>query len=85
MPPQPEPWIISQRIQIGSRLRGLREWRNLSQEDLGHIAGTSAHSVYRAENGKTAMNLDHLMLYARELKVPLVWFFTNDPLPTGDH
>lgn len=81
MSAQPEPWIINQRIQIGSRLRALREWRNLSQEDLGHIAGTSAHSVYRAENGRTAMNLDHLMLYARQLKVPLVWFFTSDPFP----
>jgi transcriptional regulator with XRE-family HTH domain len=79
--PQPEPWIIDQRIQIGSRLRGLREWRNLSQEDLGHAAGTSAHSVYRAENGKTALNLDHLMLYARELGAPLIWFFNDEPLP----
>lgn len=81
--PLPEPWIARQRIQIGGRLRDLREWRNLSQEDLGHAAGTSAHSVLRAEKGQTALSLDHLMRYARELNVPLVWFFTDDSLPTG--
>jgi transcriptional regulator with XRE-family HTH domain len=85
VPTPPEPWIINQRIQIGSRLRALREWRNLSQEDLGLAAGLSAYSVYRAEHGVTSLNLDHLMRYARVLKVPLVWFFTdNSELPGDD-
>lgn len=83
--PQPESWIIAQRIQIGSRLCALREHRDVSQEALGLAVGLSKDSVYRAEKGRTSQNLDHLMLYARELKVPLVWFFTDDPIPTCHH
>jgi transcriptional regulator with XRE-family HTH domain len=83
--PQPEPWIITQRVQIGSRLRALREWRNLSQEALGHAAGLSKDSVYRAEHGVTGLNLDHLMMYARVLKVSLSWFFADEwDLPADD-
>lgn len=83
--PQPESWIIAQRIQVGSRLRALREHRDVSQEALGLAVGLSKDSVYRAENGRTSQNLDHLMLYARELKVPLVWLFTDDPIPASHH
>jgi transcriptional regulator with XRE-family HTH domain len=82
--PQPETWIITQRLQVGSRLRALREHRDVSQEALGLAVGLSKDSVYRAENGRTALNLDHLMRYARELRVPLAWFFTDEPLPAGN-
>ena len=38
-------------VALGQAIRQLREAKELSQEDLAHLAGVTTHSVSRIENG----------------------------------
>ncbi len=73
-----DPWLMSQRLAVGDRLRRLREWRNLRQPDLAERAGLSRYTVYRAELGTSPLNADHAHLFARALSVPVEWLFADD-------
>lgn len=79
-----DPWLLARRREIGTRLRNLREWRNLSQEDLGHEAGLSRDSVIRYEAGSRAMRIDEIHLLTRALNVPPAWLLNDDPLPSDE-
>lgn len=69
---------MSQRIQVGARIRSLRLDRNLTQERLAERAGISRDSIIYAETGRKAASLDNLHLIARALGVPITWLFVND-------
>lgn len=77
MPPL-DSWLMSQRLQVGGRLRSLREWRNLRQPRLAELAGVSRDTVYRVENATRALSADAAYLLSRALGVPVTWLFTDD-------
>ena len=69
---------MSHRLQVGGRLRSLREWRDLRQPHLAERAGVSRDTVYRVEGGTRALNADAAYLLARALRVPVIWLFSDD-------
>ena len=56
---------------VADRVRAVRVWRNLTQEQLAHAAGVSPRSVTGVESGRTGVLLDKLFLLARALDVPV--------------
>jgi transcriptional regulator with XRE-family HTH domain len=72
-----DPWLMSQRLAVGDRLRRLREWRNLRQSGLAELVGLSRYTVYRVELGTVSMTADQAHLFARALDVPVGWLFTD--------
>lgn len=78
MLPDIDPWLMSRRLQVGSRLRSLRESRNLRQAHLGERASLSRDTIWRIENGTRAVDSDQAHLIARALGVPVAWLFSDD-------
>ena len=67
---------------IGSRLRQLREQKQLSQGDIEERTGLLRCYVSRVENGHTVPSLETLERFAGVLDVPLYQlFFTEDEVP----
>ena len=64
-------------MEIGRKLRKLREERNLSQGDLEERTGLLRCYTSRVENGYTVPSISTLVKYARALDVPLYRFFTD--------
>jgi transcriptional regulator with XRE-family HTH domain len=62
--------VLTERHQVGKRIRDLRTDRGLSQERLAHAAGIARDTVYRTENGTYSVSLDTLILIAHALRVP---------------
>ena len=82
---RPEPWIMRYRLEAGSRIRSLREARNLSQEDLSELAGVDRKTVNRLETGARALTIDQAARLARALDgIPVDWFFRDDWELPGD-
>ena len=77
-------------MQIGTRLRELREAKNLSQGDKR--TGLLRTYTSRVEHGHTVPSIATLEKYATALEVPLYRFFTDEvavkapklPNPKGD-
>ena len=69
---------MAHRLQIGSRVRSLREWRNLRQPGLAERAHLSRDTIWRIENGVRPMDADQAHLIARALAVPVTWLFADD-------
>jgi transcriptional regulator with XRE-family HTH domain len=66
---------------IGTRLRELREGKNLSQGDMEKRTGLLRCYTSRVENGHTLPTLETLEKYARALEVPLYRFFFDGDQP----
>lgn len=73
MPSDPLPaWVLTRRRQIGDNIRAARTARNLSQEKLAELAGgLDRKTVNRIEQGTHATLIDHLLVIADALGVPL--------------
>ncbi len=72
MPSDPPPaWVLTRRHQIGDRIRTARTGRKLSQEKLAELAGLDRKTVNRIEQGTHSTLIDHLLLIADALHVPL--------------
>jgi transcriptional regulator with XRE-family HTH domain len=69
---------------IGSRLRQLREQKQMSQGDIEERTGLLRCYVSRVENGHTVPSLETLVRFAGVLDVPLYQLFYSgeDPPPT---
>lgn len=61
------------RRKVGSKLRGMRELRHLSQEKLGRLSGLSGKFVGEVERGEKSISLDSLHHVAKALKVRVPW------------
>jgi transcriptional regulator with XRE-family HTH domain len=77
-------------MEIGHKLRGLREEKHLSQVDIGKRAGLLQCYVSRVERGRTIPNVETLEKFANVLGIPLYRLFTDGEsvrtpklLPTG--
>jgi len=64
-------------MEIGRKLRQIREGKNLSQGDLEKKTGLLRCYTSRVENGYTVPSVETLVKYARALDVPLYRFFTD--------
>lgn len=72
MPSDPLPdWVPARRRQIGDRIRAARGERKLSQEKLAEAVDLDRKTVNRIEQGTHATLIDHLLLIADALDVPL--------------
>jgi transcriptional regulator with XRE-family HTH domain len=68
---------------IGTRLKKLREERNLSQGDIEKRTGLLRCYISRVENGHTVPSLETLERLAASLELPLYHlFFEGDEPPT---
>ena len=70
-------------MEIGRRLRELREAKHLSQGDIEKKTGLLRCYTSRVENGYTVPSVDTLEKYARALEVPLYRFFTDGQTVKG--
>ena len=64
---------------IGTRLRRLREDKNLSQGDIEERTGLLRCYISRVENGHTVPSLETLAKIAGSLEIPLGQFFAEEP------
>jgi transcriptional regulator with XRE-family HTH domain len=65
-------------IDVGSRLRTLREARNLSLRALASASGLSANALSMIERGKTSPSVSTLYKLADALGVSITAFFQTD-------
>lgn len=72
MPTDPLPdWVPVRRRAIGDSIRAERKRQKISQERLGELAGLDRKTINRIEQGTHATRIDHLLLIADALDVPL--------------
>ncbi|WP_371624031.1 helix-turn-helix domain-containing protein [Streptomyces sp. NBC_01116] len=72
MPTDPLPdWVPVRRRAIGDTVRAARTAAGLTQEGLAGRAGLDRKTVNRLEQGITSPLLDHLLVIADALGVPL--------------
>ncbi|MBZ6250589.1 helix-turn-helix domain-containing protein [Streptomyces olivaceus] len=72
MPSDPLPdWVPARRRQIGDQIRAARSEQKISQEKLAEAVGLDRKTVNRIEQGAHSALLDHLLLIADALDVPL--------------
>jgi transcriptional regulator with XRE-family HTH domain len=64
-------------MEIGQKLRELREEKHLSQGDIQHKTGLLRCYTSRVENGYTVPSIETLEKFARALEIPLYRFFTD--------
>lgn len=64
-------WVPARRQAIGSNVRAERARQKLTQERLAEQVGLDRKTISRIENGAHATLLDHLILIADALGVPL--------------
>jgi transcriptional regulator with XRE-family HTH domain len=64
-------------MEIGPRLRELREGKRLTQGDIENKTGLLRCYISRVEKGHTIPNVETLEKFARALKIPLYRLFTD--------
>ena len=67
-------------MQIGQRLKTLREEKNFSQGDIEKSTGLLRCYLSRVENGHTVPSLETLQKIASALDISLSHFFSEDPV-----
>ena len=67
-------------MEIGRKLRELREAKNLSQGDIEKKTGLLRCYLSRVENGHTVPSLDTLSKIAQALDLPIAQFFVDNTL-----
>lgn len=68
---------------ISKKLKELRDYYNLSQQEFGEKIGTSGQNVYRYENGVVNLPVDVLLNIMDNFNVPLE-YFTNERVNPGE-
>jgi len=66
-------------VDVGTRLRQLREERNLSMRSLATASGLSANALSMIERGKTSPSVSTLYKLADAMGVPITTFFGEQP------
>jgi transcriptional regulator with XRE-family HTH domain len=64
-------------MEVGAKLRELREAKNLSQGDIEKRTGLVRAYTSRVEHGHTVPSIGTLEKYANALGIPLYRFFTD--------
>ncbi|MFF9758555.1 helix-turn-helix domain-containing protein [Streptomyces caelestis] len=71
MPRDLPDWTHTRRRELGDRIRSLRLYANLTQEDFAEITGIDRRTVQRIERGTSDPPYSSLLLMAEALGVPL--------------
>jgi transcriptional regulator with XRE-family HTH domain len=72
VPTDPLPdWVLTRRREIGDNVRATRTAKKLSQEQLAERVDLDRKTVNRIEQGTHGTLIDHLLLIAHALGVPL--------------
>ncbi|WP_309029341.1 helix-turn-helix domain-containing protein [Streptomyces alfalfae] len=66
--PRPD-WVLARRVALGHRLAQLRQAAELSQEELGNLAGLERRTIQRFEAGARDPRYSDLLLLAHALRV----------------
>jgi transcriptional regulator with XRE-family HTH domain len=66
-------------IEIGPRLRTLREERHISMRELARRSGLSANALSMIERGLTSPSVSTLTKLANAMEVPITAFFREEP------
>lgn len=56
-------------VALGNEVRGLRNKRGMSQDDLAAATGFSKQTIYRIEKGARSASMDQLMEICRALDI----------------
>ncbi|HKW57780.1 MAG TPA: helix-turn-helix transcriptional regulator [Candidatus Acidoferrum sp.] len=72
-------------MEIGNRLRTLREGKHFSQGDIEKATGLLRCYVSRVENGHTVPSVDTLEKWARALEMPLYKLMYEGEEPPKPH
>lgn len=72
-------------MNIGDRLRDIREMKNLSQKEMERRTGLLRSYLSRVENGHTVPTIETLEKMAQALEVPLFQFFYEGEKPAKPH
>lgn len=80
-------------MNVGSKIRHIRQMKNLSQENLATALGISQKSYSELENGKISITIDKLEEIAKILKVSMedifnystdkVFYYNNNTIENG--
>ncbi len=65
-------------VDVGVRLRDLREERNLSMRALARMSGLSANALSMIERGKSSPSVSTLYKLAEAMEVPITCFFRTE-------
>lgn len=66
-------------VDVGQRLRTLREARGVSMRSLARRSGLSANALSMIERGLTSPSVSTLTKLAQALEVPIMAFFREEP------
>jgi transcriptional regulator with XRE-family HTH domain len=65
------PWVLKDRRAVASRVRGWRLDRNLTQEELAHLAGIDRSTLQRLESANWEVKLSTVSRIAHALGVSM--------------
>lgn len=66
-------------VDVGGRLRELRQDRNLSMRALARASGLSANALSMIERGRTSPSVSTLYKLAEAMGIPITAFFREEP------
>ena len=69
----------SQSVDVGSRLRELRQERGKSMRALARASGLSTNALSMIERGRTSPSVSTLLKLSGALEVPITAFFRTEP------
>jgi len=67
-------------IELGLKIKQLRQQAGLSQEKLAEMVGVTFQQVQKYENGHTTLNILKLQQIAKALKVSVSELFSSAPM-----
>ena len=62
-------------VDIGIRIKGIREQRNLSQLDLASLCNMDRTNISRIESGKTNLTLKSMVIICNALEIDIKELF----------
>ncbi|MFF7851946.1 helix-turn-helix domain-containing protein [Streptomyces sp. NPDC090109] len=71
----PPDWVLTRRVEFGTRVRDERMHANLTQERLGLLADLSRSTIQAIEAGRAAPTVDTVLLLADAIGIPPARFF----------
>ena len=72
-----------QTMDVGGRLRDLRQERDLSMRSLARLRGLSTNALSMIERGRTSPSVSTLYKLSEALEVPITAFFRTEPPRQG--
>ncbi len=66
-------------VDVGGRLRELRQERKMSMRALARASGLSANALSMIERGRTSPSVSTLYKLATAMEIPITAFFREDP------